>query len=103
VHHDVGLLYKVVPTALVAAAVRPRMCQRELVDRLDHMIGLLAAGGANLAVRSGAKAADEGVALLSDRGVLQREGDRLRVRDRIVLRYYGRTIEHLLDRRRTTH
>jgi hypothetical protein len=32
------------------------------------------------------------------------ERQRLRVRDRIVLRYYARTIEHLMTRRRgTTH
>ena len=30
-------------------------------------------------------------------------GDRIRVRDRVVRRYYARTIEHLLNRRRTTH
>jgi hypothetical protein len=36
--------------------------------------------------------------------VLVEERHRLRVRDRLVLRYYARTIQHLLHRpRRTTH
>jgi hypothetical protein len=36
--------------------------------------------------------------------VLVQERQRLRVRDRFALRYYARTIEHLVTRRRgTTH
>jgi hypothetical protein len=103
VHREIGLLYKVLPTALVAATVRPRMTKRELVARLDDLIGLLAGEGANLAVRTGVEAADEGLELLGERGVLVTDRQALRVRDRIVLRYYARTIEHLLHPPRTTH
>jgi hypothetical protein len=46
---------------------------------------------------------EEGVALLVERGVLIEHGDHLRVRDRLVLRYYSRTIQHLLHGQRTTH
>jgi hypothetical protein len=60
--------------------------------------------GANLAVRSGREAVDQGVDPLIERGVLVEERRVLRVRDRIVLRYYARTIEHLLaPRRRAVH
>jgi hypothetical protein len=67
------------------------------------LIGVLDQQGANLAVRSGRQAVDEGLARLGDRGVLVVDGPRIRVRNRIVLRFYARTIEHLLRRGRTTH
>jgi glycerol-3-phosphate O-acyltransferase len=103
VHDAIGLLYKVLPTALVAAAMRRPMSRSELVDRVDELIALLAAEGANLAVHSGARAVDEGLELLTERAVVLPERERIRVRDRVVLRYYARTIAHLLNRRRTTH
>jgi len=79
------------------------MTRAELVQRLDEMISMLAAEGANLAVRTGRAAADEGLALLDERGVLVTDRQHIRVRDRIVLRYYARTIQHLIQRRKTTH
>ena len=103
VQEEIGLLYKVLPTALVAAMVRPQITRTELVGRLDDLLAVLAAGGANLAVQSGRQAAEEGLALLAERGVLVEHGPRVRVRDRLVLRYYARTIQHLLHGRRTTH
>jgi glycerol-3-phosphate O-acyltransferase len=104
VHDEVGRCYKVLPTALVASVMRPHMPRTELIARLDERIATLAAAGANLAVKTGRQAADEGVTLLAARDVLVEERSLVRVRDRIVLRYYARTIEHLLGRsRRTTH
>ena len=86
------------PTALVAAVIRPQMTRSELTDRIDRLLPILAAQGANLGVRSGRDAVDDGVERLGERGVLVDERHRLRVRDRIVLRYYARTIQHLVDR-----
>jgi glycerol-3-phosphate O-acyltransferase len=104
VHDEVGLLHKVLPTALVASVMRPRMAHTELVSRLDERLGELAAAGANLAVANGRQAADEGVTLLALRDVLVVERSVVRVRDRVVLRYYARQIEHLLARpKRSTH
>jgi glycerol-3-phosphate O-acyltransferase len=104
IQHDIGQLYKVLPTALVASAMRPQITRGDLVRRIDELIGVFAAGGANLAVKTGAQAVDEGVELLVERAILVQERHRLRVRDRIALRYYARTIEHLLSGRRgTTH
>ena len=34
--------------------------------------------------------------MLEERGVLVLDGDVVRVRDRFVLRYYGRQLQHLL-------
>jgi glycerol-3-phosphate O-acyltransferase len=103
VQSQIGLLYKVLPTALVAAIVRPRMTRPELVGRLDDLLGILAASGANLSVRTGRQAADDGLALLAERGVLVEHESGIRVRDRLVLRYYARTIQHLLNSHRITH
>ena len=59
VHDDIGLLYKVLPTALVCSVMRPQSSRSELVGRLDDLIALLSAEGANLAVRNGRDAAEE--------------------------------------------
>jgi glycerol-3-phosphate O-acyltransferase len=104
VQDEVGRLYKVVPTALVCAAMQPQITRSDLSARIDDLLSVLTSAGANLAVRDGRQAVEEGVDPLIERGVLAAERQRLRVRDRIVLRYYARTIEHLLTpRRRSTH
>jgi glycerol-3-phosphate O-acyltransferase len=103
VHDEIGRLYKVLPTALVAASLRPSMSRAALTAKVVEITDRLAAGGANLAVRDGAAAATEGIDRFSDRGIVLVSGDRVRVRDRVALRYYARTVEHLLPRRSTTH
>jgi len=104
IQREIGVLYKVLPTALVAAAMEPQITRSALAERIDAMLVTLGRDRANLAVRSGRQAVDEGADLLIERGVLVSARQRLRVRDRVVLRYYARTIEHLLpSRRRTAH
>lgn len=103
IQDEIGRLHKVLPTALVAAIGRPQMTLGDLRDRIDAVLVGLSAQGANLAVRTGADAVEQGVELLSGRGVIVVEHGRLRVRDRIVMRYYGRTIEHLLRPRKAAH
>jgi 1-acyl-sn-glycerol-3-phosphate acyltransferase len=93
----VGRLYKVLPTALVAAAMRPSIARRELEERATALIETLAAGGANLGVTSGPQAVDAAIEPLESRGVIVVEDGRLRVRDRNVLRYYARSLDHLLE------
>lgn len=104
VHDEIGRCYKVLPSALVASVMRPHIPRSELVARLDERIGFLSAAGANLSVKTGRQAADEGVTMLAGRDILVEARHAIRVRDRIALRYYARTIEHLLGRSgRTTH
>jgi len=104
IQDDVGRLYKVLPTALVAAVMRPHSTRAEVARRLDDLLPVLAAEGANLSVRTGRQAAEDGIDRLVERGVLVANGPRVRVRDRLALRYYARTLHHLLDRgRETTH
>jgi glycerol-3-phosphate O-acyltransferase len=92
----IGRQYKVTPTALVAAAMRPSLTRRDLEARVEDLIGPLRAYGANLAVDTAAQAVAQAAGPLRARGVIAIEGDRFRVRSRSLLRYYGRTIAHLL-------
>jgi glycerol-3-phosphate O-acyltransferase len=94
---SIGRLYKVLPTAVVAAAMRPSTTRRELEERSDRLIDSLRACGANLGVTSGAQAVDEAIEPLEARGIVVLEGGRVRVRERNVLRYYARSLDHLLE------
>jgi glycerol-3-phosphate O-acyltransferase len=92
----IGRQVKVLPTALVAAAMRPSNPDAELTDRITVMIDHLRATGANLGVQSAAEAIAIAAEPLEARGIIARDEGRFRVRDRSVLRYYARSIEHLL-------
>lgn len=96
IRRQIGLLHKVLPSALVAAAFRPSIRRADLEVSIDRLIDGLARAGANLAVTTGRDAMDAALEPLVDRGVIVLEPDRLRVRERNVLRYYARTISHLL-------
>jgi len=99
----IGAQYKVLPTAIFAAAMRPSITRRDLESRIDHLIEELAARRANLGVTSGRQVVEEAAEPLETRGIVVLERGRFRVRDRSVLRYYGRTIEHLLVTTGRTH
>ena len=102
----IGRLYKVLPTALVAAALRPSTRRRDLEDRIDQLLDALRHVPANLAVECGRDAVDQATEPLVTRGVIAVDGDRYRVRNRHILRYYARTLDHLLHDRggsRLTH
>ncbi len=84
------------PTAVIANAMRPSITRRDLEARADAVIDTLRAHGANLGVQSGAEAADAALEPLETRGILVVARGRVRVRDRNVLRYYARGLDHLL-------
>ncbi len=98
-----GELYKVLPTATFAAAMRPSITRRELESRVDQIIDTLAARRANLGVTSGREVVEAAAEPLETRGIIVSERGRFRVRNRSVLRYYARTIEHLLESPGVTH
>ncbi|MGE3844762.1 MAG: 1-acyl-sn-glycerol-3-phosphate acyltransferase, partial [Vicinamibacterales bacterium] len=93
----IGRLYKVLPTALVAHAMRPSMTRRELMVAIDPLVDTLQQQDANLETADLGGIADVGVALLEARGILVQDRQLIRVRDRHALRYYARSIEHLLQ------
>ena len=98
--------------ALQGAADRgrsPRRCGRRSPGasskpRADAIIETLRAAGANLGVTSGREAVEEGAPSRSPtRNIIHVErGGRFRVRERTVLRYYARTLQHLLTGPRRT-
>ena len=99
----IGMLYKVLPTAVFASAMRPSITRRDLEGRIDQIIEELTARRANLGVTSGRQAVEEAAEALETRGIIVVERGRFRVRERRVLRYYARTIEHLLATTGRTH
>jgi len=92
----IGRLYKVLPTAIIAAAMGPSITRRELTERASALIDTLGSCGANLGVTTGAQAVDSAIEPLEARGIVHVEGGRIRVRDRNALRYYARSLDHLL-------
>jgi glycerol-3-phosphate O-acyltransferase len=103
IRETIGRLVKVLPTSVVAAAMRPSITRRDLEARADSLLDALEASGANLGVSSGRQAVEEASEALENRGILVVERGRFRVRDRYVLRYYARMIEHLLTTPGRTH
>jgi len=98
IRERIGLLHKVLPTALVAQAMRPSATRREMEGRVADLLDVLASRGANLgAVESVKQAVEQGIEQLILRSVIVPESQRYRVRDRTLLRYYARSIEHLLS------
>lgn len=96
---DIGRLHKVLPTALVAAAMRPSIGRGALEARIDRLIDIVRAAGGDLDVQSGAEAAERALAAMAARGIIVIQGDRLRIRQRNVVRYYSRSIQHLVSDR----
>jgi glycerol-3-phosphate O-acyltransferase len=99
-HHirdTIGKLYKVLPTAVLAAALKPSITRRELEARAEAIVDTVRAAGANMGVSSGRQAVEEGAESLAARNIIHVErGGRFRVRERTVLRYYARTLQHLI-------
>jgi glycerol-3-phosphate O-acyltransferase len=103
IRDTIGRLYKVVPTAVVAAAMRPSIVRRDLEARADAVIETASKAGGNLGVTSGRDAVGQAADQLVARNVIHVErGGRFRVRERTVLRYYARTLQHLLTGARRT-
>ncbi len=91
----IGRLYKVLPTAVVATGMRPSIATADLETRVAGLLDQLEAAGASIAVRDPKRVVSEGAGALLKRGIIHKDGPKLRVRERSVLRYYARTIQHL--------
>jgi len=81
----------------VAAALKASITRRELEARAEAIIEAVRSAGGNLGVTSGRQAIEEGAEALAARNIIHVErGGRFRVRERTVLRYYARGLQHLL-------
>jgi glycerol-3-phosphate O-acyltransferase len=98
----IGKLYKVLPSAIVAQAVRPSLPLAELPARVAAVLGPLKEAGANLDTDDPEIITEGGTKVLEARDVLVLERHVIRVRDRQVLRYYARTIQHLVNPQKRT-
>jgi glycerol-3-phosphate O-acyltransferase len=96
IRDTIGRLMKVVPTMIVGAAMRPSIARADLESRVAQLVDTLGAAGANLAATSPRVIVEEAGRLFEARGIVVEESGRFRVRERTVLRYYARAIEHLL-------
>jgi glycerol-3-phosphate O-acyltransferase len=97
IRETIGRLHKVLPTAVLAAALKPSITRRELEARAEGIIETVRAAGGNMGVTSGRQAIEEGAEPLAARNIIHVERDgRFRVRERTVLRYYARTLQHLI-------
>ncbi len=94
----IGKLHKVVPTAIVCAVMQPNIARTDLESKVARLIEVLQRAGANLLSHDAREVIEDGVRRLEKRGVLVAGRGRVRVRERTVLRYYARTIAHLLPR-----
>ena len=92
----IGKLHKVLPSAIVAQAVRPSLPLAELPAHVAAVLAPLKEAGANLDTDDPEIIAEQGTKVLAARDVLVLERHVIRVRDRQMLRYYARTIQHLL-------
>jgi glycerol-3-phosphate O-acyltransferase len=103
VRDSIGRLFKVLPTAIVAASMSPSIGRRQLEDRAAELIETLRERGANLLLTNPARVVTEGTSLLAARNIIVIErGSRFRVRERTVLRYYARSIQHLVAGRKSS-
>ncbi len=103
VRAEIGRLYKVVPTAVLAAALTKSATKAELKGRIEALLDTLRLAHANLSVQSAAEVLSVATEPLITRNIIVVEQGRYRVRERNVLRYYARSLAHLLSPPLSTH
>ncbi len=103
VRGEIGKQYKVLPTAVLAAAMVKSMSRADLKSAIDGLLDTLRAANANLSVSSAEEVLAYASEPLATRNIIVIEDGRYRVRERNVLRYYARSIAHLLSPPAATH
>ncbi len=83
--------------------MKPSTTRRDLEVRIDRLVEALQNRRANLAVKNGREAVEMAAEALETRGIVVYARGRFRVRNRSVLRYYARTLDHLLEKPGRTH
>jgi len=100
---EIGRLYKVLPTAVLAASMKRSATRAELKGRVEGVLETLRSVNANLSVSSAEEVLDAATEPLATRNIIVVEQGRYRVRERNVLRYYARSLSHLLTPPSSTH
>ena len=103
VREEIGRLSKVVPTAVLAAALTRSATKHELKARIEAVLDTLRLAHANLSVKSADEVLSIATEPLVTRNIIVVEQGRYRVRERNVLRYYARSLAHVLSPPVATH
>jgi glycerol-3-phosphate O-acyltransferase len=103
VRSEIGKLYKVLPTAVLAASMKPSMTRAEVKGRIEGVLDTLRSVNANLSMSSAEEVLDAATEPLVTRNIIVVEQGRYRVRERNVLRYYARSLSHLLSTPSSMH
>jgi glycerol-3-phosphate O-acyltransferase len=103
VRNEIGKQYKVLPTAVLAAAMTRSATRADLAGRIEGVLDTLRSVGANLSVTSADDVLEMATEPLVTRNIIVVEQGRYRVRERNVLRYYARSLAHLLSPPSSTH
>jgi glycerol-3-phosphate O-acyltransferase len=103
VRSEIGKQYKVVPTAVLAAAMTRSMTRSELKSGIAGILETLQSVGANLSVTTADEVLELAAEPMATRNIIVVEQGRYRVRERNVLRYYARSLAHLLTPPSSTH
>lgn len=103
VRAEVGKLYKVLPPAVLAAAMTRSATRAELKSRIAGVLDTLQSVDANMSVTSADEVLDLATEPMVTRNIIVVEKGRYRVRERNVLRYYARSLSHLLSPPGSTH
>jgi glycerol-3-phosphate O-acyltransferase len=100
---EIGKQYKVLPTALLAAAMTRSATRAELKGRIEDLLHTLRSVDANLSVKTAEEVLELATEPLATRNIIVVEKGRYRVRERNVLRYYARSLAHHLSPPSSTH
>jgi hypothetical protein len=93
----------VLPTAVLAAALTKSATRTELTSRINAVLDTLRSVHANLSVKTAEEVLARATEPLVTRNIIVVEQGRYRVRERNVLRYYARSLAHLLTAPGSTH
>ncbi|HUQ87775.1 MAG TPA: 1-acyl-sn-glycerol-3-phosphate acyltransferase [Vicinamibacterales bacterium] len=100
---EIGKQYKVLPTAVLAASMTRSATRAELKGRIDGVLDTLRSVNANLSMTSADEVLELATEPLETRNIIVVEKGRYRVRERNVLRYYARSLAHLISPPSSTH
>jgi glycerol-3-phosphate O-acyltransferase len=103
VRAEIGKQYKVLPTAVLAAAMKRSATRAEMKGYIDGVLDTLRSVNANLSVKTADEVLEQATEPLATRNIIVLEQGRYRVRERNVLRYYARSLAHLLSPPGSTH
>ena len=97
VRREIGKQYKVLPTAVLAAAMKRSATRAEMKGHIDGVLDTLRSRQRQPERETADEVLELATEPLATRNIIVVEQGRYRVRERNVLRYYARSLAHLLS------